>query len=206
MTKIYYQGEVVSLIQPQPPLQWYAVRIATRQRRLKHRHPDEPERQPFTTQHLLECQGFATFMPRYSVFRQRSKYRRLKEARFYPLLVGWIFVGWTLGMNRWRELFDTAGVVAVAGANGQPYRLTQERIDELMRKWEPQRYAAHKREKWMRTYREYAPGDTVKLVDAPFDGFEGRVVAVKGRHARVLLNLLGVEREVTVDAMSVVAA
>ena len=182
---------------------WVAVRIHGPQRTMTGGQYRDPTTAPFVVERALQQRGFQTYLPRRLVWRfcnGAAARRKQKQKVLRPLLVGWIFVGWEAGANRWRELFDTPGVSSVAGADGRPY-IIQDRV--LMRfadKVGEAGETAHERERWMRSRAEYAPGSAVRVVAGVFDGFMGTVVAVNKAQARILLPLFGQEREVAIEA------
>lgn len=201
-------------------LGWWAVRIRPQQRTVSGARFDDPANAPFQTEAALQRRGFETFLPRKTVFRHANgvtaKKRQKREVP-RPLLVGWIFVGWPAGENRWRLLLDCPGVVGVAGCEGRPARVSEAALRRFARSFgtellcgEERRKAlsrAHERERYMRTGAEFAPGQTVRLMgDGPLAGLHVRVVEVAKHQAKILLPLFGTEREVWMDAWLVEAA
>lgn len=192
-----------------PEIIWYAVRVKPQQRTYPSQGKAEPAKAPFLIERQLQLRGFEVWMPRQTVYRfvnGTAVKRRKKIEVPRPILVGWIFVGWPRGENRWRVLFDTPGVVAVAGADGRPAPIRDGALRQFARRFGGGLLTAHERERFMRSRAEFSPGRDVRLLADPFAGFVGKVVSVKNRQARVLLNLLGSEREVVIDAMLVEAA
>lgn len=181
---------------------WFCVRIRSNQRTVSGAAYADPSTAPFITELQLQRRGFETFLPRRTVYRHANgvtaKQRKKREVA-RPLLVGWIFVGWPDGQNRWRDLFDCPGVVGVAGAEGKPARVQEAALRAFAKRFGGGLVTAHERERFMRSRAEYSPGDTVRLLAEPMAGLTGRVVAVNKRQAQILLPLFG-ERAVWMDA------
>lgn len=190
-------------------LEWYAIRVRPAQRQVVGaKYRANPADAPFLVEHFLQLKGFETFVPRRKAFRFANgvaKVKREKDKRAFPAMPGWMFVGWPEGENRWRELFDTPGVSGVAGQDGKPARISARAIRILARDLGIQ-LTAPEREKHMPTYKEYAPGQTVKIVGGAWENLSAVVIDVTGPTARVLAKLFGSEHEVKVPAMLLEAA
>lgn len=182
---------------------WFAVRIHGPQRTMTGGQYSDPSTAPFVVERALQQRGFQTYLPRKMVFRfsnGMAARKRLKQKVPRPVLVGWIFVGWLAGENRWRDLFTTPGVSAVAGAGGRPHMISDATLQRFAGKLGEANLSAHERERWMRSRAEYAPGMAVRVAAGPFDGMVGRVVTVNRAQAKILLPLFGSERKIGIDA------
>lgn len=160
----------------------------------------------FVIETILRNRGFQIFLPTKKVWRRKSKYSKDKHLVAYPLIVGWVFVGWPSGENRWADLFATNLVLEVAGIDGRPFPIPQTAIDGLFKRWGGQDTRAPGREQFMRTHYEFKPGDDVRVVEGPLEGQRVKVVDLYGPKAKVLLDLLGGEQEVEIDAWALKAA
>lgn len=169
----------------------------------------DAERAPFRIEHLLRQQGFEVFMPRRTVWRWApgvggKKRKKVEVPR--PLFPGWLFVAMAPGETRWRDLLETPGVLAVAGLHGAPAIVNSRAVRVLAQRFPAGFVRAASAERYMRSRAEFAKGDQVRVADGPLEGMTVEVVAVRGRHAKVLLTMLGTVREVDVDAMLLEAA
>lgn len=189
---------------------WFAVHIRPQARTVKgEKWRKDPASAPFLIEARLQHLGFDTFLPRRVVFRfsNGSAYIRGRKREVpVELLPGWMFVGWPAGENRWHDLFGVPGVIGVAGFGGRPAPIADGAIRRLSERFRGGLIRAHEREQHMRTHAEYAPGDVVRMMAEPLAGFVGRVVSVRRRKARIVLQMLGHHREVEVDTLSLEAA
>lgn len=161
--------------------------------------------QEFTIETLLRDRGFSVFLPTKKVYRRKSKYTKEKHLVTYPLLVGWVFVGWPKGENRWHDLFSCNQVIEVAGISRRPCPIPQADMHAMFNCWGGPKTRAPERERFMRTHHEFRVGDQVKVAEGPLEGLEVRVAELSGSRARVILELLGGAREIEIEAMSLEA-
>jgi len=91
----------------------------------------------------------------------------------------------------------------VVGFNDTPYAIPHDPLWRLMRQHNAGRFNAPEWERYMQTHREFGPGDKVITDDGLW---EGRVVEIRGRMARIFIELFGAEREVEVATDTLVAA
>lgn len=183
------------------PITWYAVRTK------KPKNPNRTTcvvhgRREFVVEVILRRRGFEIFLPTKEVFRRKSKYTQKKVARRYPLLVGWVFVGWPTGEDRWHELADLDVVRGVAGIGGRMFCIPPGVMSKLQAKYGEN--VAPDREQFMPTHYEFDVGDKVELSEGPFAdaGRKVEVIELDGPQAKVLVDLLGRETEIWVKAMS----
>ncbi|MEM8575534.1 MAG: transcription termination/antitermination NusG family protein [Pseudomonadota bacterium] len=184
-------------------LQWYLVRT---------KPPANPNRvvvrmydpvlamsqRKFVTELMLGNRGFETFLPVDKVWRRKSKYTRDKRLVSYPLIPGWLFVGWPADENRWAELFNVPIVHAVASVDGEPYRMPPDVMDWIFNAWGDRQ--APEQERFMRTHHEFKVGDLVRVAEGSFEGHTVRVVDIRGAAVKAVFWILGCEREIEIDA------
>lgn len=190
-------------------LQWYAMRmrpLPTRRRtfelgadreayvdgigRHRVRTIRGTGRRAFLHEHLLERAGFRVFMPVRKEWRRVSPTRPEKELRAYPLLTGWVFVGWPMHENRWFDLDRLGVVAAVCGAGGVPERIPEAQVTGLMRRWGGGRLAP-KLQRYMRAGHEFEAGDVVRVDAALMEGLQMTVTSIQGPRTKGLAVLLG---------------
>ncbi|GFO81787.1 MAG: hypothetical protein A49_14140 [Methyloceanibacter sp.] len=181
--------------------QWYLVRMKppvnpNRHTVLAENGAGEIERR-FVIEVMLERRGFDVFLPTQKLWRRWSKYTRDKRLVTYPLLPGWIFVGWPECEQRWAQLFDVPLVHAVAAVDGKPFRIPPNVMDRLFDEWGDRQ--APDREAFMRTHREFDVGDLARIVEGPFEGHTVRVIDLHGAVAHAVFELLGGERVIEID-------
>ena len=195
-------------------LQWYAVRYKPttqtllpadiplkkgdrkQKARLRRKQAGRPA---FLIETLLRQQGFQVFLPTKRVWRQKSKYSKQKTLVTYPLLVGWVFVGWPENQSKWRELFNIHLVRDVAGVGKQPLQIAPDVMSDIMMRWGKEKmHQAPTQERYMRTHHEFNIGDTVQIVAGPFEGQIIKVMDLKGAQAEILMPFLGGERQMAI--------
>jgi transcription antitermination factor NusG len=207
-------------------IQWYAVRLrptANRNRstevvggdfetytdragRKRKRRIKGTGQREFVIETLLRKRGFSVFLPTKKVYRRKSKYTKEKRLVAFPLLAGWVFVGWPKGEYRWHDLFACNLVNEVAGIDGRPYPIPQAVMDGMFKRWGGPKTQAPEREQFMRTHHEFKIGDRAKIVEGPFDGQSVDVLDLRGPKAKVLLAFLGGTQVLELDAMQLEAA
>ena len=185
---------------------WDYEQYVDRQGHKRKRRVKGTGQREFVIETLLRKKGFAVFLPTKKVWRRKSKYSPEKHLVAYPLLVGWVFVGWPKGDYRWLDLFSVNLVHEVAGVDGRPYVIPQRVMDGMFKRWGGPKTQAPERERLMRTHHEFKVGDSAKIVEGPFDGMCVKVADIRGPEARILLELLGGIQEIEINAMSLEAA
>lgn len=207
-------------------LQWYVVRTkptANRNRttqevdcqmepyvdrlgRRRARRIKGTGRRVFVIESIFKQRGFETFLPARKVWRQRNRYKKQKHLTAYPLFVGWIFVGWPADEVRWKNLFGTPCVDWVVSVDGEPYQIPQSAMEDMFDRLGDDKTTAPDRERFMRTHQEFNIGDTVRVIEGPFQGQEVRVVDLSGAKAKALIEILGGKREIDVDTRNLAVA
>jgi transcription antitermination factor NusG len=103
----------------------------------------------------------------------------------------------------WFFLFDRLRCVkSVVGFGGQPTPISATSIGALLQR--QGEIVPHARSTNMR--RSFGPGDEVRVALGGFRGFEGRVEAVRGAKARMILEFLGSRREIDIPLEALEAA
>lgn len=144
----------------------------------------------------LANQGFRSFLPR---IRKTTRHARRTRTGLAPLFPRYLFVSLDLGRERWRSVNGTFGVSRLVSHGGWPTPVPAGLVEDLIAIMEDVgavdlRYAL-------------TPGERVRFLNGPFAETIGRLVALDdaGR-ARVLLELLGSEREISVAAETLAPA
>jgi transcription termination/antitermination protein NusG len=103
------------------------------------------------------------------------------ETRTMP---GYVLVDAELTDTVWLRLKGTPGVAGLAGAANRPVALPRPEVDRLLRRDTPRPVRV-----------PYAVGDSVEVIEGPFVGLSGEVVAVNDDAARLklLLEMFGRE-------------
>ena len=169
-------------------MSWYAFRV-------------EPQKE-FAAQEIVNRHGFRAVVPHeFRILRGRAAKRRA-QTKIYPYVVGYVFVEIRHPPN-WYQMFSMRCLKSVVGSGGQPTPIPQAGIDRLLRltgQSTPHVLSRNTRRA------SFVPGDTVRIADGPFTGFEGRVETVHGAKARMVFEMLGAMRDVDVPLDTLEAA
>ncbi len=138
----------------------------------------------------LENQGFPTFTPR---LRRTVRHARRLKAVQVALFPRYLFISLDLSRDRWRSVNGTFGVSRVVTDGSMPAPVPSGLVEGLI--------AAANGDGVIAFSAPLVPGEQVRLLEGPFADQIGHLVALDdaGR-ARVLLEILGAEREVRVSS------
>ena len=166
------------------PPSWYVLRV-------------EPGREQ-SAEEQLNRRGIETYLPLQTVWRRPGKHSKEKLERRVALMVGYAFAN-VDGHEKWPRIHDCGLVHAIIGDERGYYRLRDDIVPELRRRFGFVLYAA-RAQRHMRTYREFKVGDWVTIADGPFrsDIAPFKVEKIKGNAASILMHLFGAITEVKV--------
>lgn len=177
-------------------LRWYALRTA-------------PQKEQ-TTVRILRAQDLLVCVPTETRWRKRHHYDKSKTERRFVAMPGYVLIGWSgAGPIPWWSALRFAVVKSVVGyrppaTKDEPFphlRPLQLDTKTVGRMLEKDLLTAPSFYRFQRTWGEYNPNDRVRVVAGPFEGFESKVVAVSSEgEARIMIDILGAQREVVVPA------
>lgn len=193
-------------------MQWFACRVKRKQvggirtvtvggefesyrdraGRVRKRRVDGTGDRMFLPEHLLRRAGFEVFLPVRKTLRRKNRFSAEKVLVSQPLLVDWMFVGWSVGESRWHDLMELDVVTGVMGTGGRPVEIPPARVMRLMRQWGGGQLSPECH-RYLKTGCEFAAGDTVRVVAGPLDGVYVRVIDVTGPSVKAALDILGGE-------------
>lgn len=150
----------------------------------------------FVHELLLRRAGFEVFLPCRKEWRVTDRHRKRKTLVSYPLLTGWLFLGWPEGQPKWGKLSEMGIVQGLLGDAGRPGRIPEGVMQRMMRDWGAGRLAPE-HHRYLRTHREFEVGDTVKVIDGPFEGFSFDVINISEAGVSGVLQIFG--RDVPAD-------
>src|SRR4051812_13020858 len=107
----------------------------------------------------LEEQGFRTFFPR---FRQSRRHARRTDVVARPVFPRYLFVWLDIGLQRWRSVNGTIGVVALVGASDKPTPVPRGVVESLEATRDKSGFLDVAPE------RRFAPGESVRIVGGAF--------------------------------------
>lgn len=144
----------------------------------------------------LERQGFKAYVPR---LRQTKRHARKTWTGLVPLFPRYLFVSLDLAHDRWRSVSVTYGVTCIVSAGSWPLPAPTALVEDLI--------AVSRRFGVIDLSPTLRPGEQVRFLTGPFADVVGRLVELDAAgRARVLLELLGAQREITVTSTQLAAA
>jgi transcription antitermination factor NusG len=164
-------------------LHWYALRT--------------PAQKEFIAQEILTQKGLVTYCPTDKRWRRRNRFQKQKQLIGYAVIPRTVFVGFEPGIPLWLDIFALPAISSVVAINGKPMRLDSEGMKRLVSVL-ANGIQRPKEEKHMQTGKEFKAGDLVRVVDGPFDGIVVPVHEIRGKEARVFLDLFGGHHEVSI--------
>jgi transcriptional antiterminator RfaH len=164
----------------QPESRWYVIQ-------------SKPRKEAFAGANL-ENQGFRIFLPKVRKTVRHARRTRKVEVALFPR---YLFVALDLSWQRWRSVSGTLGVSHFITDGSLPLPAPHGLIEDLI--------ATADRAGVVDLSRSLTRGQGVRLLDGPFAGQIGRLVDLdEAGRAKVLLHILGAQREISV-APSVLA-
>jgi transcriptional antiterminator RfaH len=155
----------------------------------------QPSREALAVAHL-ERQGFPAFLPQ--VARTVRHARQVRQV-LRPLFPRYLFVSLDVATVRWRAVRSTIGVSGLIMEGDRPRAAPAGRVEG--------RVAAADGAGGFDFSKQLAVGGQVRFLNGPMADRLGRIVELTGAaRVRVLLEMLGTEREVEVDAGNLLPA
>lgn len=187
-TPVKGHRELIPLIER---LHWYALRT--------------PAQKEFVAQEILTQKGLVTYCPTDKRWRKRNRYTKQKELIGYAMIPRTLFVGFEPGIPPWFNLFQLTCITSVVGISGEPKRLDNKGMANLITKW-ANGIQRPNEEQNMQTGKEFKAGDIVRVVDGPFEGMTVPVTEIRGKEACIFLSLFGSDHEVSISTWALEAA
>lgn len=175
---------------------WYALKVLSQKE--------------FVAQAMLKERGLLTYVPVRKEWRHKNRYDKARMKKVlvsYPQAYGYVLVGFTDrqmapgNIPYWLRLFSIPVIRGVVGIEleRKPVALDHASLIELSKRF-PNGMQRPDHEAFMRTHREFKPGDTVTNPNGPFDGHMLKVISIKGMKTKAIAQLFGAEHEVTLNA------
>jgi transcription termination/antitermination protein NusG len=134
-------------------------------------------------------------VPTEQVVELRKGQKKTSSRKFYP---GYIMVQMVLNEETWHTVRNTAKVTGFVGGGTMPYPVPEEEADRIIRQMEE---GVNK----PKPKYQFEEGDSVRVIDGPFNNFQGIVEEVKPdkEKLRVLITIFGRATPVELDFIQV---
>jgi len=134
-------------------------------------------------------------VPTEQVIELKKGHKRTSSRKFYP---GYILVQMHLNEETWHTVRNTAKVTGFVGGESMPSPISDEEADRIIRQMEDG--ISKPKPKY-----QFEEGDEVRVIDGPFNNFQGVVEEVKPdkEKLRVLITIFGRSTPVELDFIQV---
>jgi transcriptional antiterminator RfaH len=144
----------------------------------------------------LERQEFTVYCP---LLRRRLSHARRVTSVLRPLFPGYLFVSTGINFGRWRPILSTYGVRSIV-SNGQNISCIDHAFIAGLQKREVDGVV-------VRPLAPYQRGQSVKIIDGPFDGLVATIIDMDEKERLVvLLDMMNRGTKVTLSSHQVAAA
>ncbi|MBU0546634.1 MAG: transcription termination/antitermination protein NusG [Patescibacteria group bacterium] len=141
----------------------------------------------------MEDKIFNVLVPKEKKIKIKNSKRKVIEEKIYP---GYVLVEMMVTDDSWYVVRNTPNVTGFVGAGTMPIPISKEEIDNLKKRMgiEAPQYQI-----------EIEVGDPVKIVDGPFNDFDGKVAGIDAERGKikVLINMFGRDTPVELDSLQI---
>lgn len=139
----------------------------------------------------MEDKIFEVLVPKEKKVKVKGGEKKVIEEKIYP---GYVLVNMIVTDDSWYVVRNTPNVTGFVGAGITPRPVSDDEIEELKGKIQDQE---------PEFTIEFKDGDTIKITDGPFKGFDGKVseVDLKRGKVKVLVNMFGRDTPVEIDSL-----
>jgi len=142
----------------------------------------------------MEDKIFNVIVPKEKKIKIKNGKRKTIEEKIYP---GYVLVEMTVTDASWYVVRNTPRVTGFLGAGTTPIPVSKHDMDDLMKRME----VGEQPEFTV----DFEKGTSIKIVDGPFKGFEGKVSEIdkdRGK-IKVLVNMFGRDTSVELDSLQI---
>ena len=162
----------------------------------------EPRWHVLTTKHRAEYRalvevfrlGFRAYLPMFVKYSRPKKLGEPTRAEILPLFSGYMFVQFNPNHDQWRRIFSARGVSGLFMLPGErPIPVRRGVVEAIQAKGRAGDGVIDERAK---AFADITEGQTYRVVGGAFDAFQGICTMSDGKRAKLLLSMLGQDREV----------
>jgi transcription antitermination factor NusG len=149
---------------------------------------------------MLSAAGLTVFLPVEVRMRRVSRHANRREPREYPALPSYLFLG-VRGYIPWNDIRRYRIIQMILGVNGGPICLEEEAMTVMLTAMGEMAATANA------APRQIAVGDHCRILSGPFANHRVRIEEIKGKRARIIINLFGNDRpaEIQIEALQLAA-
>jgi len=141
----------------------------------------------------MKDQIFDVIIPTQEEIEVKDGKRRSIERHVFP---GYVLINMVMSEESWYVVRNTPGVTGFVGMGNDPIPLRPEEVSQILRRMEAEAPTIKV---------TYKPGETVRIIDGPFNDFHGTVdeIDMERSKVRVLVNFFGRSTPVELDFLQV---
>lgn len=141
----------------------------------------------------MEDKIFNVIVPKEKKIKIKNGKRKTVEEKIYP---GYVLVEMIVDDESWYVVRNTPRVTGFLGAGTMPIPVAKKDIDDLMKRMEV---------KEPEFKIDFKTGDSVRITDGPFKGFDGKVSEIDEARGKikVLVNMFGRDTPVELDSLQI---
>lgn len=169
---------------------WYAVHVYSGYENRVREHLESLMRSSEFKERI-----FQVMIPTEDVAEIKSGKKSISTKKMFP---GYLIIEMILDDDTWDAVKNTPGVTGFVGPGRNPLPLTQEEVDNIMRRMQETEDSPRPRV-------VFEKGEWVKVIDGPFLNFSGYIAEIneeKGR-LKVMVDILGRSTSVELDFLQV---
>jgi transcription termination/antitermination protein NusG len=136
---------------------------------------------------------FDVVIPTQEEIEVKDGKRRSIERHVFP---GYVLVNMIMSEESWYVVRNTPGVTGFVGMGNDPIPLRPEEVSQILRRMEAEAPTIKV---------TYKPGETVRIIDGPFNDFHGTVdeIDMERSKVRIMVNFFGRSTPVELDFLQV---
>jgi len=141
----------------------------------------------------MEDKIFNVIVPKEKKIKIKNGKKQIVEEKIFP---GYVFVEMIITDESWYVVRNTPRVTGFLGAGTTPIPVSKKDMEDLMKRINVQQPELKI---------DFKVGESVKITDGPFKGFEGKISEVDEERGKikVLINIFGRDTPVELDSLQI---